>query len=139
MDGLVVMRPPWVASSCSCGRVPPPRDATLCAPAVQLEGPLRLVRADRVPGAGPVPPSARSQRKSNATLMAPLFFLISENGEGVPPLVESEGVGEHPGQIDPALFHQLQIVGDPVHPHATDLLHAEGVRSHPRDLLEVQR
>ena len=67
------------------------------------------------------------------------LFLGGQDGKGLSPLVESERVGEHPRQIDPALFHQVQVVGDPVHPDTVDLLDPEGVGSDPGDLLEVQR
>ncbi len=50
-----------------------------------------------------------------------------------------KGVGEHAGQVDPTVRHQLEEVRHCMLADAVHLLDAEGVRPHPRDLLEVER
>src|SRR6185312_11870226 len=66
--------------------------------------------------------------------------LRGEHGERVTPrLVEREGVGEHPAEVDAAGFDQVEVVVDAVLAHAVDLLDAERVRAHPAQLLEVER
>src|SRR5438132_10284190 len=65
--------------------------------------------------------------------------LGGEGGERIPPLVERERVGEHPVEVDAAGGDKVEIVLDPVALNTIDLLEAERVRTHPGDLLEVER
>jgi hypothetical protein len=64
--------------------------------------------------------------------------LIGDGHKGIPPLLEVEGVGQHPGQVDAAGLDQVEVVGDAVPAAAFDLLDAKSIRADPGDLLEVQ-
>src|SRR5271156_6174408 len=67
------------------------------------------------------------------------FALVGDRQEGVPPLVEPEGVSQHGTQINSAVDNQIEVVLDRVLALPVDLLDPECVAAHPADLLEVQR
>ncbi len=71
--------------------------------------------------------------------MAPVVALVDERAEGVAPLVEPEGVGQHPVRSMRPLADEVEVVLDGVLADALDLLDAERVRADQAQLLEVPR
>ena len=74
-----------------------------------------------------------------ATLMAPLRSWSAMAAKASCQSLRREGVGEHPGEVDAAVLHEVEVVLDAVLADALDLLDAEGVGADPADLLEVER
>src|SRR5262245_3549449 len=81
----------------------------------------------------------RSPSRVDGDLDRPRPPLVSDGVEGVLPRGEAERVGQHAGEVDASVDHQIDVVLDAMLAHALDLLDAKGVRADPADLLEVER
>src|ERR1700722_17688603 len=96
-DGLVVMGPPWVTSSCWRWRAPPHRDAT----------PWRASSHGGYASTARQPNLAKVERDLDGAAL----LLVGQHGEGLAPLLEPEGVREHARHVGPAVGRQAQLVG----------------------------
>ena len=89
------------------------------------EGGCRAVPAVRGARTGHLsagPRGSGSALGSKATLMAPLSSGSARRAHGPPPVLEGEAVGQHRGDVDPAVRDEVEVVGDGVLAHAVELL-----------------
>src|SRR6202453_4467009 len=70
-------------------------------------------------------------------LECPALVLPGYGLEGVPPVREPEAVGQHGRNVEPALAHQAEVVGDGVLAYAIEVFQAERVRPGEDQLLKI--